>query len=227
MSESVRRLLFIILLITFKLNAGQKIFQIEISEATERSLYGGLGSSSAIGEVTEFFVPELWAPLVSIGGSHADVFKSKIIYIFKTDQYYLCPTEKHNNKCFKCPECNLSETQKNFKRFDVANRENTRKKLIKTFSYPAMIDQGENNRIEFQAPVKGSSPLSLTAAHAPFGKNVDALTQFRYKNKMHVLKSEDDPKYYLCPEVTFSNGCYECIDCVQKIDKIKSYIPPK
>lgn len=216
-------LLLFIFLNVLKVDAAEKIYQIEVSEVNERVLHGGFGQSNRpIGGVTEFFVRELSAPLISINGLSADKFKSKMIYIFKIEGYYLCSKNSYDKNCFECNECGMPDKQKILLQFDVANVGRIRKKLIKTLQYSSI--GGDKSMVDFQFPQKKGSPFSLVAKHKdPY--MMEVLGRY-FSHDVHILKSDNDPLYYLCQQSNFSHQCFVCINCEKELEKIKAYKPP-
>ncbi|MBP9680651.1 MAG: hypothetical protein KBD76_04545 [Bacteriovorax sp.] len=217
---------------SFRIYAAEKVYQIEVSTVEERSLHGGLGPTNGpIGSITEFFEAELSSvPLVSIPGLHADKFSNKTIYIFKEKKVYLCPNDSYDKNCFECYECGMPEKQENLKKFDVASIGHIQKKVVKTLQFssvsgPAIITGKEKNppMLDFQFPQKGDHTLSLTAKHKdPYMlKNPHSYIE---NNTIYILKSVNDPDYYLCQQPQFSQSCFICTNCAEKLDKINSYV---
>lgn len=202
--------------------ASERVYQIDSITVTERPLFGGLGGSGHLGDITEFFVPELDIPLVSIGGTHRDAFaNSSIIYIYKNDaEYFLCSEDRLTKECLPCLECVTKEDI--LKRFDAENREYIRKKTIGSFAYTVM--EGGSETLRFSNDPQGL--FSLTARHGLTGRNIDPGRAFQQSHKAYVMKAEDDPTYYLCPNEIFLAGqCYPCTDCEEKLEAIKAMRP--
>ena len=217
-------LLFLLMFFgALKVEAAEKIYQVEVAEVNERVLPGGFGQSNGpIGAVTEFFVWELSAPLVGIKGLNANKFKNKMIYVFKAEKYYLCSIGFYDKNCFECIECGIIERQKILEQFDITNVGRVRKKVIKTLPFSSI--GGDKFIVDFQFPEKKGRPLSLTAKHKdPY--MMEVLGRY-FSHNVHVVKSEDDPLYYLCQQLHFSHQCFVCINCAEKLEKIMSYVSP-
>lgn len=223
--------ILIILFVFLNVNAAEKVYQIEVSTVEERPLFGGLGpSTKPLGYTTEFFEAELSTiPLISIYGQHADKFKNKILTIFKDSKYYICSTDKFDNKCIECFECGVPERQVNLKYFDTSNIGLIRKQVIKSMQYsavsvPSVVSEKDQNltRVEFQFPQKIGSPLSLKAKHKDIYYLKKPQSQM-IDSTIHILKSKIDPDYYICPQTIFSESCFVCTNCAEKINLINSY----